>query len=80
MVAKRRTTLNFEQALTELERLVERMETGDLSLEESLQTFERGVELAKTCQQALDAAEQRIHILTEQNGKLEEKPFHADDD
>lgn len=80
MVATKRTTPNFEQALTELERLVERMETGELSLEESLKTFERGVELSRTCQRALDAAEQRIQILTEQNGRFEEKPFPADDD
>jgi exodeoxyribonuclease VII small subunit len=80
MVATKRTTPNFEQALTELERLVERMETGELSLEESLKTFERGVELSRTCQRALDAAEQRIQILTEQNGRFEEKPFQTDDD
>lgn len=55
---------DFEQALAELESLVERMEQGELSLEASLQEFERGIALARQCQQALQQAEQKVRMLT----------------
>ncbi|MDX1434845.1 MAG: exodeoxyribonuclease VII small subunit [Gammaproteobacteria bacterium] len=71
---------NFEQALKELEGLVERMEEGELTLEESLKTYERGIALSHVCQKALDDAEQRIRILTERDGKSELEPFEPDDD
>lgn len=58
---------DFEKALQELEQLVEQLEKGDLSLDESLQRFERGVGLARTCQEALKAAEQRVQILSERS-------------
>lgn len=63
--------IDFEKALAELEALVEQMERGDQPLEASLEAFERGIRLVRECQQALDQAEQRIRILTE-NG---EQPF-----
>lgn len=56
--------LDFEQALRELETLVERLEQGDLPLEESLRHFERGVALTRECQTALKAAEARVELLT----------------
>jgi exodeoxyribonuclease VII small subunit len=56
---------NFESALKELETLVEDMEQGDISLEESLQKFERGIALSRACQQALQDAEQKVQILIE---------------
>jgi len=65
----------FEQALAELESLVETMEQGELSLEESLKSFERGVLLTRTCQQALKEAEQKIQILTENNLDAEPESF-----
>ena len=68
-------TPSFEQALAELESLVESMEQGELSLEESLKSFERGVLLTRTCQQALKEAEQKIQILTANNPDAEPKPF-----
>lgn len=55
----------FEDALEELETIVERMEDGEPSLEESLKLFERGMDLTRTCQKALDDAEQRIRTLAE---------------
>jgi exodeoxyribonuclease VII small subunit len=58
----------FEESLTELESLVEKMEAGELSLEESLQQFERGVVLARGCQTALKEAELKVRILIEKNG------------
>lgn len=55
---------DFETAIAELEALVQRMESGELSLEDSLREFERGVQLTRLCQDALKAAEQRVKVLT----------------
>ena len=79
-MARKKQGVEFEAALEELEGLVERMEEGDLSLEESLKTYERGIELGRACQKSLDAAEQRIRILSEKNGDAEAEPFQPDDD
>lgn len=67
--------LDFEAAIKELESLVERMEQGDQSLEQSLKDFERGVELTRNCQQALKQAEQKVQKLQEQTGQSELIPF-----
>ena len=61
--------LTFEAALAELENLVERMEGGELSLDQSLQAFERGVALTRHCQTALAAAELKVQALSE-DGEL----------
>lgn len=76
---KKSNSINFEKTLAELEQLVEKMEQGDLSLEESLKYFERGIVLTKTCQQALTEAEQKVRILLEKDGKSELEPFNPDD-
>ena len=55
--------LNFEQALAELEKIVARMESGELSLEQSLATHKRGLELARFCQQKQEAAQQQVKVL-----------------
>ncbi len=73
-------TLKFEGALTELEALVESMEQGNLSLEESLKAFERGIELTRTCQRALEEAEQKVNVLTQKQGVLEPQPFANEPD
>ena len=65
----------FEQSLGKLEQLVERMEEGDLSLEESLKTFEEGIKLTRQCQQALVKAEQKVKLLIEENGQISEEDF-----
>ncbi|MBP8924317.1 MAG: exodeoxyribonuclease VII small subunit [Pseudomonadales bacterium] len=62
-VSAPRKAPNFEKSLSELETLVERMEEGDMSLEESLKSFESGIRLTQQCQQALDKAQQRVHVL-----------------
>ncbi len=66
----------FEAALAELEKLVEQMERGDISLEESLRLFERGVTLARFCQSALRDAENKVQVLLEKDGRrvLEDLP------
>jgi exodeoxyribonuclease VII small subunit len=61
--------VRFEESLAELEQLVERMEQGNLALEDSLKLFERGVLLTRTCQKALKEAEQKVQILLEENGE-----------
>ena len=80
MAARKRNAVDFERSLEELERLVERMEDGELSLEDSLASYERGIRLGRRCQQALDEAEQRIQVLAEKDGQPELRLFEADDD
>jgi exodeoxyribonuclease VII small subunit len=70
---------DFEAALQELETLVEKMEQGELSLEDSLSHFERGVKLSRTCQQALKDAEQKVEILMQKNAREEIVPFDSED-
>ena len=71
---------SFEAALEELESLVERMESGSLSLDESLAAFERGIRLTRQCQQSLSAAEQRVRVLLERDdGSLDAEALDAVD-
>jgi exodeoxyribonuclease VII small subunit len=72
---KKKSTTLFEDSLAELEQLVSQMEQGDISLEESLKSFERGVTLTRTCQKALQEAEQKVQILIEKNGTQTLEPF-----
>ncbi|MCB1762079.1 MAG: exodeoxyribonuclease VII small subunit [Gammaproteobacteria bacterium] len=69
----------FEQALSELEKLVESLERGEMSLEDSLQTFERGVELTRICQQSLKKAEQRVSILNQKSSSAGLDPFEKNE-
>jgi exodeoxyribonuclease VII small subunit len=75
---------DFEKSLAELEQIVERMEQGELSLDESLKQFERGVALTRSCQTALQQAEQKVEILLSKNGSdaltVAAEPFESDDD
>jgi exodeoxyribonuclease VII small subunit len=70
--------LDLETALEKLESLVESLEQGDLSLEESLKAFEAGIKLTRQCQETLAAAEQKVQMLIEQNGTLKSEPFDTD--
>lgn len=79
MAAKKDRKIDFEKSLAELEELVEDMETGELSLEESLKAFEKGMKLSKDCQEALAAAEQKVRILTEDKGDPEFADYPLDD-
>ena len=74
-VKKHPPPIPFEVALAELEGLVGQLEQGELTLEETLQRFERGVGLVRTCQNALQAAEQKVAQLIERNGELAILPF-----
>ena len=66
--------------MTELEAIVERLEHGDLPLEESLRQFERGVELTRNCQAALRKAEQKVQVLMEKSGQSGLAPFDTVED
>ncbi|MBW1698251.1 MAG: exodeoxyribonuclease VII small subunit [Deltaproteobacteria bacterium] len=70
-------TKTFEDAMKELEQIVQELESGDLPLEKALKKFEDGVELSKFCSRKLDETEKKITILLEDQDKtLMEKPFH----
>ena len=69
----KKTTKDFESAITELEQIVKTLEEGELPLEKSLELFERGVKLSKFCHSTLEEAERRIEILDER-GELQEAP------
>jgi exodeoxyribonuclease VII small subunit len=71
---------DFEAALAELEALVERLERGDLPLDEALKTFERGVELTRYCQASLKAAQQKVEILLKRSGSADVEPFSVPED
>jgi exodeoxyribonuclease VII small subunit len=75
---KKPESLTFEQSMQELESLVSKMEQGDLPLEDALQSFERGIQLARHSQQKLKDAEQKVQILTSQNGQQTLDVFESD--
>ena len=69
------TPPDFERALSELEATVDKLEHGDLSLEQALEQFERGVALARDCQAALKQAEQKVEILLQKSATATPEPF-----
>ncbi len=71
--------LDFEAAMRDLEEIVERLEHGDLPLEESLKAFERGILLTRNCQSALKEAEQKVEILLKKTGESRVEDFEPDD-
>lgn len=75
MAAKPQKTPTFEAALAELEKVVADMETGKLSLEESLAAYQRGVQLLQQCRSQLEDAQQRVRVL--ENGALKELSGHS---
>jgi exodeoxyribonuclease VII small subunit len=79
-VAKKSALPDFEAALTELEKLVEKMESGEQSLEDALKSFQRGIELTRTCQQGLKEAEQRVEKLLAENGEIRTEPYTNEPD
>jgi exodeoxyribonuclease VII small subunit len=72
--------MNFETTLSELETIIEKMESGQLSLEESLKYFEDGIKLSRVCQTALREAEQKVQLLIDHNGELRAEPFIIESD
>ncbi|OCG01279.1 exodeoxyribonuclease VII small subunit [Gilliamella sp. wkB112] len=78
MVKKQEKELNFEETLKQLETIVAQLESGDLPLDEALNEFEKGVKLARTSQQQLQQAEQRIQILLTENSDAELSEYLTD--
>ncbi|PKM62916.1 MAG: exodeoxyribonuclease VII small subunit [Firmicutes bacterium HGW-Firmicutes-21] len=72
---KKDDKLTFEDALTRLEKIVRSLEEGNVPLDSSLSLFEEGTKLIRFCSEKIDAAEQRVKILTEKNGVVTEQEF-----
>ena len=67
---------SFEKALDNLEKIVEELEDGDLTLEETIKKFEEGVKLSRLCEKKLSAAQKKVSLLTkDEKGNLKETPF-----
>lgn len=77
MSTKKAKPLNFDESLTKLQDIVEKMEQGKISLEESLAHYEEGIKLIQHCHQTLNKAERKIHILSQ---KLETEQLEPYDD
>ena len=71
----KKVDINFEKALEELEAIVEDLESGDLSLENSLKSFEKGIKLDRQCQEKLSQAELQVQKLIEEDGELKTTPL-----
>ena len=78
-MATKKKGLDFEKSMQELEKLVNALEKGDLSLEQSLEAFEAGVKLTRECQEKLSAAEHKVQLLTEEQGQLLASDFEDED-
>jgi exodeoxyribonuclease VII small subunit len=71
----------FEQAMKQLEQIVQDLESGDLALEKALKKFEEGIQLSQFCAKKLDETEKKITLLVEdEQGNLAESPFPSRDD
>ena len=79
MARKKIENLSFEESLAELEHIVQNLEQGELSLEDSMSLFERGLTLSQHNQEKLQGAEQQISILLEKNGKTQLETFITDE-
>ncbi|OPY92253.1 MAG: Exodeoxyribonuclease 7 small subunit [Syntrophaceae bacterium PtaU1.Bin231] len=69
----------FEDALAKLEEIVKKMESGDLSLEDSLKSFEEGIRLVRVCSRKLDEAQRRVELLLQEEGETVAKPYREED-
>ena len=74
-MATKKIEIDFEKALEQLEGIVEDLESGDLSLENSLKSFEKGIKLARQCQEQLSKAELQVQKLIEEKGELKASPL-----
>jgi len=78
-VAGAKPVESFEASLDELEKVVKELESGELSLERSLQLFERGMNLSDTCRRQLEQAETRVEMLIRKDGKMAAEPFRPEE-
>lgn len=71
--------MSFEESLVELEGIVEKLEKGQLSLDESLMLFEKGIKLVRECNDKLKNAQQKVEQLIEENGEMRTEPFEVEE-
>ena len=71
--------IKFESALEELEKITDKLESGDTTLAESLKLYEKGIGLVRVCTEQLDAAEQKVILLQKENDTVKEKDFLKDE-
>jgi len=71
--------MSFEESLAELEGIVEKLEKGQLSLDESLLLFEKGIKLVRECNDKLKNAQQKVEKLIEESGELKTEPFEVEE-
>jgi exodeoxyribonuclease VII small subunit len=71
--------MSFEEAIAELENIVDKLEKGQLSLDESLVIFEKGIKLVRECNDKLKSAQQKVEKLIEENGELRTEPFEVEE-
>ncbi|MCG9697274.1 exodeoxyribonuclease VII small subunit [Shewanella sp. Isolate11] len=74
-MAKKPENLTFEESLSELERIVAELEQGDVSLDDALKQFERGINLVRNSQGKLEQAQQKVSILTQENDQSSLHPY-----
>jgi len=75
--SRKKKKFKFEQAISELEQIVNRLDSGELSLDEMLADFEAGIKLVKECQRFLNEAQKRVEVLIAEEGKLELKELET---
>jgi exodeoxyribonuclease VII small subunit len=74
-----RNEISFEQAMEQLEEIVNKLESGDVPLEQAIEMFQEGMRLSHLCGQKLDQVERKIEMLIEVEGGFDKKPFEIED-
>lgn len=80
VMVKKTEKIDFDKSLSEIEKIVVQLESGNISLEKSLEAFEKGINLTKKCQAVLDEAEQKVKLLTSNKGKIASSPFDSSEE
>jgi exodeoxyribonuclease VII small subunit len=77
LIMEQADQLTFEQAVDKLEQIVERLESGDVPLEQAIELFQEGMKLSQYCSKKLEQVERKIEMLLEDDGEISRKPFQA---
>lgn len=77
---KQESALSFEQAMRELEQIVDKLEAGEVPLEEAIALFQDGMKLSKSCHEKLQKVEKQVQLLVEEEGQLLKKDFRVEED
>jgi exodeoxyribonuclease VII small subunit len=79
-VQEEETPATFEEEMQELQLIVDRLETGEVPLEEAIQLFQKGMNISRSCHQKLEKVEKEVHLLLEEEGEVVNKPFELEED